>query len=627
MRRTRQWLAMGLALAAIAARPSAAGDLRDLYFGEALYQAYQGQYFDALERLDAELAQHHRVDEPQLDSLQYHIRQADFSVGDFELRYRMHLRAGRAIKAVLDADVEPLVKNEAAYRLARIQFQKDQPEDALQALERIHGPVPDNIKDEIEFLRANVYLALGRPADAVEVLKRVQSAETLKGFAAYNLGIALLQAGHSPEGLRQLDKAGQIESRETATSAIRDKSNMVLGSVMLRLEDYAHAQTAFDRVRLEGPYSNRALLSTGWAEASAHDYQKALVPWGMLIRRDPTDAAVQEARLALPFAYSKLQVYGRAALLYGQALDSFGKELEKVDASTRSIRAGNFLKALVREEIKQDNVWVVRLRTLPDTPETFYLTELMASNDFQTALQNYLDMEDLRRRLTAWQGSFDAFEDLIRLRRANYEPLLPEVDAHFRELDSQMRVRLEQREHLQKRLQDILTAPRPVLLATTDERLTLERLRKIEAALKHTSGPECAAQQARLQHLQGVLTWRLYTEYPERLTQAHKDLHQLNEDVLMLHERYTAYVRARQAAVHSYAGYDQSIQRLRTRVGEALERVNTLLARQGHVIEAVAIDELNTRRQRLEAYQVQARYAVADSYDRALEENATGGTP
>jgi hypothetical protein len=52
-----------------------------------------------------------------------------------------------------------------------------------------------------------------------------------------------------------------------------------------------------------------------------------------------------------------------------------------------------------------------------------------------------------------------------------------------------------------------------------------------------------------------------------------------------------------------------------------------LLARQGHVIEAVAIDELNTRRERLEAYQLQARYAVADSYDRALKEHAGGGTP
>ena len=627
MRRASQWLSMGVALAAIAARPSMADDLRDLYFGEALYDAYQGQYFDALERLDAELAQHRHLDEPELDSLQHHIRQADFSVGDFELRYRMHLRAGRAIKQVLDADVEQPVKNEAAYRLARIEFQNDQPEDALQALERIQGTVPDNIKDDIEFLRANVYLALGRPADAVEVLRRLQTAQSLKGFAAYNLGIALLQADHTSEALRQLDKAGQIETRETATAAIRDKSNMVLGSVMLRTEDYAHAQLAFDRVRLEGPYSNRALLSTGWAEVSARDYQKALVPWGMLIQRDGTDAAVQEAKLALPFAYSKLRVYGRAALLYGQALDSFNKELEKVDASTRSIRAGNFLKALVREEIRQDNLWVVRLRTLPDTPETFYLTELMASNDFQTALQNYLDLEDLHRRLIAWQGGFGAYEDLIHLRRANYQPLLPQVDARFRELDAQMRLRVEQRDLLQKRLQDILTAPRPQLLATADERVALERLLKIDAALRHASGAERATWQARMQHLQGVLAWRLYTEYPERLTQAHKDLHVLNEDVRTLQEQYTAFVRARQAAVHSYEGYDQSISRLRTRVGEALEHVDTLLARQGHVIEAVAIDELNIRRKRLEAYQVQARYAVADSYDRELKEHASGGTP
>lgn len=625
MHRRSHWLSMGLALAAIAARPSFADDLRDLYFGEALYQAYQGHYFDALERLDAELAQHRRVDEPQLDSLQYYIRQADFSVGDFELRYRMHLRAGRAIRAVLEADVDQPVKNEAAFRLARIEFQKDQPEDALNALERIHGTIPPDIKDDIEFLRANVYLALGRPADAVEVLRRLQSADDLQGFAAYNLGIALLQAGRTQEALRQLDKAGQIDSRAAPTAAIRDKSNMVLGSIMLQSTDYAHAQQAFDRVRLEGPFSNRALLSTGWAEVSARDYAKALVPWGTLIGRDPTDPAVQEAKLALPFAYSKLEVYGRAALLYGQALDSFGKELEKVDASIRSIRAGNFLKALVREEIRQDNLWVVRLRTLPDTPETFYLTDLMASNDFQTALQNYLDMEDLRRRLSSWQGGFDAFEDLIRLRRANYAPLLPQVDARFRELDSRMRVRVEQRDHLQKRLQDQLTAPRPALLATRDERLTLERLRRIDEALRHGSGDN-GALRARTERLQGVLTWRLYTEYPERLTQAYKHLDALNADVQTLQQRYTAFVRARQAAVHSYAGYDQSIGHLRTRVGDALERVDTLLARQGHVIEAVAIEELSARRERLEAYQTQARYAVADSYDRALKQHDGGGT-
>ncbi len=627
MRGVRQLLPIALALAAIAGRPACAAELKDLYFGEALYEAYQGRYFEALERLDAELAQHRRLDEPELDSLQYHIKQADFSVGDFELNYRMHLRAGRAIKAVLEADVDQLVKNDAAFRLARIQFQKGQPEDALQALERIRGAVPPGIKDDVEFLRANVYLALGRPADAVEGLKRLQGAESLKGFAAYNLGIALLQAGRMPDALHQLEKAGQLANAAGASAAMRDKSNMVLGSLMLQSADYGRAQQAFDRVRLEGPYSNHALLSAGWADASARNYERALVPWGILIQRDTTDAAVQEAKLALPFAYGKLKVYGRAAQLYGEALDSFGKELAKVDASMKSIREGKFLQALTREEIKEDNVWVVRLRTLPDAPETFYLTELMAANDFQTALQNYLDLEDLRRKLTTWQGGFDAFEDLIRLRRENYAPLLPKIDAQFRELDSQMRLRLEQRDRLDRRLQGILTAPRPELLATADERTTLERLRHIERALQSASAPGSVALQERVAHLEGVLTWRLYTEYPQRLTEAHRHLHELNDDIKALRDRYTAFVRTRQAAVHSYAGYDPTISRLRTRVGEALERVNMLKSQQGHLIEAVAIDELKAREERLQAYQVQARYAVADSYDRALQVRGSGGQP
>lgn len=616
----------GFALATVlAVQPSSAADLKDLYFGEALYHAYQGQYFEALERLDAELAQHRRLDEPQLDSLQYHVGQAEFSVGDFELSYRMHHRAGRAIRAVLEGNVDELVRNEAAFRLARIHFQKGQMEDALEALDRINGKVPDAIRDEIEFLRANVYLAVGRPADAADVLKELQGAKGLSGFAAYNLGIAELQAGRSKEALQQLDKAGQSKGADRATAAIADKSNMVLGRLMLESANFERAQKSFDHVHLDGPYSNQALLSAGWAYASAENFERALVPWNLLAQRDATDSAVQEAKLALPYAYAKLNAYGRAALLYDQALGSFGEEIAKVDASIKSIREGRFLEALVREEIRQDKEWVVRLRTLPDAPETYYLTTLMASHDFQTALQNYLDMEDLRKKLVAWQTNFDAFDDIIGLRRANYEPLLPAVDAQFRELDSQIRLRMEQRDNLEKRLQAILTAPRPDLLATADERIDIERLRKIQIALNTSNDPQTAALQKRVQYLQGVLSWGLRTEYHERLTQAHKHLRALNEDVAVLRARYDAFVRARQAAVHSYVGYDLPINRLRMRVRESLQQVNTLMARQGQLIETVAINELKTRGERLERYQTQARYAVADSYDRATRLQSGGG--
>src|SRR5688572_22057246 len=119
--------ALGVGLTVLlAAHPCFGSELRDLYFAEALYYADQGQYLEALERLDAELGQYHDLDEPQLDTLHFHVGEAEFSVGDFELNYRMHNRAGRAIKAVLDSNVEESVRNEAAFRLARIHFQKDQ---------------------------------------------------------------------------------------------------------------------------------------------------------------------------------------------------------------------------------------------------------------------------------------------------------------------------------------------------------------------------------------------------------------------------------------------------------------------------------------------------------------------
>lgn len=612
-----------LVLAALLVASAApAADLADPWFGEALYYAYQDHYFEALERLDTEIAQHYRVDERELDSLHPFIGHAEFSVGDFELYYRMHHRAGRAIRAVLEADVDDLVRNEAAYRLARIHFQKDQSEAALRALDGMRGPVPEAIRGDIEFLRANLYLTTGRPTEAVDVLQGLQGSGSLKGFSAYNLGIALLQDGRPDAALAQLERSGRLKADDPAALAIRDKSNLVLGTLRFESEEFDAAQRSLDRVRLAGPFSNQALLRAGWADASAENFERALVPWGLLAERESTDIAVQEAWLALPYAYSKLDVHGRAALLYGEAVESLDGELDKVDASITNIRDGEFLKALVREEIRLDADWVIRLRSLPNAPETFYLMALMASHDFQTALQNYLDLADLRAKLAAWRGGLAAFDDLIALRRRYYEPELPAMDARFRELDARMRLRLEQRKHLDAQLQKLLVAPRPELLATADEHAWAGRLTALEAKLPELEGEGALALRARIDRLRGVLTWAIETQYPERLTDAHRHLRELNTDVEALTAQYDAFVRARQAAAHSYVGYDGRIRGLRARIGEALERVARLMSRQGHRLETVAINELAVRRDLLETYQNRARFAFADSYDRAAKAQA-----
>jgi tetratricopeptide (TPR) repeat protein len=614
-----------LLCACLATSPSRSDELKDLYFGEALYYAHQGDFFAALERLDTEVKQHDEVDEPDLDSLYYHINDAEFSLGDFELRYRMHHRAGRAIRAVLEGAVDEVVRNDAAYRLARIHFQKGQMDDAMRALGRIDGKVPESIHDDIEFLRANIYLAQDRPAESVGVLKRLQGSDGYGGFAAYNLGIAYLQDGQRQAALQQLERAGQIAAGDPAEMAIRDKSNLVLGTMLLENGEYSRAIPFLNRVRLDGPFSNQALLSAGWANLSIDNTERAVVPWSILAEREVTDRAAQEAMLALPYAYGKLNIHGRAAVHYGEALDSFSAEVDKLNSSIESIRAGRFLEALVREEIRKDKDWVIRLRSLPETPETYYLMELLASHDFQTGLQNFLDLADLRRKLVAWQASFDAFDDMVAIRRKHYEPLLPDVDTQFRELDSRMRLRIEQHKMLVRRRDDLLTTPRPEFLATRGEQADLKRLEQIEKQAQSADTSLSESMTARIKRLKGLLTWTLETEYHERFTEFDRNLRSLDEAMAVVQEQYEQYVRERQAATHSYVGYENPISRLRAHVSNSIEKVDLLMARQGHELEVVAVEELQARRSHLENYGDKARFALADSYDRATQAQAKVG--
>ena len=192
--------------------------------------------------------------------------------------------------------------------------------------------------------------------------------------------------------------------------------------------------------------------------------------------REPTDAAVQEALLALPYAYSKLNVHGRAALLYGRAVEAFGERARQARRlASRASAEGEFLEALVREEIRQDKDWVIRLRSLPDAPETFYLMALMASHDFQTALQNYLDLEDLRKKLVSWQGSLDAFDDIIRCAGSTTSRCCPRSIA-VPESSTRRCACASSSATIDQRLQDMLIAPRPDYLATADERIVGERI-------------------------------------------------------------------------------------------------------------------------------------------------------
>ena len=287
--------------------------------------------------------------------------------------------------------------------------------------------------------------------------------------------------------------------------------------------------------------------------------------------------------------------------------------------SITSIREGKLLEALRRKEAAQVKNWVVELRKLPGAPETHYLLDLMASNDYQEFLRNYRDLNNLFERNKSWLESLEAFDEIIGLRRAYYEPILPGLDVQFRQVDARIKMRMEQRQHLANRIDNLLVNRRPELLAKSEETEARLRLEKIRALLARNPSLNSEETEARVARLEGLLKFKLSREFDERLTEAYKHLQELDAVIATLQETYHRYVRNRQAATHSYEGYTDQITKLRGGLNRAQSKIDRLMARQGRMLEQLAINELDQRRAQLENYQIKARFALADSYDRANE--------
>ena len=208
---------------------------------------------------------------------------------------------------------------------------------------------------------------------------------------------------------------------------------------------------------------------------------------------------------------------------------------------------------------------------------------------------------------------------MIEIRRAYQEPLLPVVEKKFIKLDARIKLRLEQRENLATKLKNMLIAPRPEYLATSAERQALDVITALEEKIAINSSQVSQDVQLRVTRLRGIVTWQVRSEYDQRLTDAYNNLVSLDEVIKQLKINYNSFIRTRQAATQSYEGYTIPIRQLRTRLFTAQRTLKGVMAKQGRLLETMAINELDRRRKRLEEYQIKARFALAESYDRATK--------
>jgi hypothetical protein len=463
----------------------------------------------------------------------------------------------------------------------------------------------------------------GRFDEAIVALTNWRGPEVWSAYARFNLGVALVRNKRLNDADPFLSAVGTMLAPTAELAALRDRANLALGFAYLQAGEPARARAPLARVRLNGPFSNRALLGIGWADAALGDYQGALTPWMALRERNLLDAAVQESYLAVPYAFGKMNANAQAAEYYESAVKSFDAENLRLDSAIGAIQRGDMLERVLKQERNEEKQfgWAWQLQNLPEAPESRYLYTLLAGNDFQEGLKNYRTLVAMGGTLERHEDDMLAYQDMIETRERAYAERLPRADAL---LNSGAVDKLQAREvALDNQLRAIEAQHNVAALGTEEERAQWARIQRIEAGLAGAPDtPENADLRTRLALVKGVLFFRLNDAYGARLWQEHRELKDLN---LALHETQSRWIRVERARKNVPVNTGE----FATRVNALKGRIDTLETRlvaaeqkQRDYLARVAVQELERQKDRLATYQIQARFELGTMYDRAARQEA-----
>ena len=591
-------------------------DVKDLHYGDVLFYFYQDDYFDSITRLLA--AQ-------QLERLPHTEGEAELLLGGLYLSLGEHVEAGKIFEALLAGKVSEAVRNKAWFYLGKVWYQRGYLQESERALKQVSDKIQPRISAERYMLLAQLMLRQGRYDDAIAALQSWHGAPDWTAYAQFNLGVALVRKGRLPEAVGYLDRVGKMETKAEELLSLKDKANLALGFAYLQAQRPADARPILERVRLEGPFSSMALLGDGWADSSLGEFKKALVPWTALRKRDLLDSAVQEAYLPVPYAYNQLGARGQAAEYYSSAIDSFDAEQKRIDDSIEQIRSGDLLDRLLNDDKKDTLTWYWQLKTLPDAPESRYLYQLLATNEFQEGLKNYRELKFMSKNLDDWREVLAAYDSMLDTRQAAYNKEVPKADAVMAATDldalTQKRVDFESRLNAIEKSNDVAA------LGTPDEQRTWARLRRIEDYLAlHPDDPDLAEMREKLRLTKGVMYWRLSESFKARLWNERRSVKELEASLIETQKRAVLVKQARSGMPANTGAFASRVEAMRGRMDKLQERLTALTDKQSHYLQDIAVAELGRQKQRIETYQVQARFELAAIYDKTANPNEKPGS-
>ena len=615
-------------------------EVADLRYGVALYNYYQQEYIPAITELMIADAR---------DGIHGHSNNPELIAGGISLAFGMQKHAEELFSHLLEDNNRPQnVRDAAWFYLGKLQYARGDWASAAASFSRVSEKFNPDLLAEMHSLQINLQIKQNDVASFS--LKKVEANKLAQWepYALYNIGAANARKGDMKAAQEYFNKLTDLSFEKEGASrneylTLLDKTHTAIGYTYLHEKSYSAAIEEFRKVRLEGIESNQALLGYGWAAIAQEKYAEAIKPWQVLQQRSLLFPAAQEALLALPFAYEKLNAPGDALHEYENAEKLFDQEINLVRDMRATLTAGELLTLVSGKPVSAEELKAIEKKNEPGTltalitddgqnwlklggtsvikTRSIYLRELFAQNDFQTSVLDLRDLLKLQKLLSDWQPKLIAYNELLQQKqelRQQKEQQLAQQSLAEKQIEIQ-----KERDQLVARIKTIKTNNDYMALADEKTRksfITIERSASTLERMK-AEGQDTTEYEDRLWISRGILLWRAAQDFPANLATLEKSAAEMNtaiENIKNSRRKIEAVTATGQDLQPMFA----RIQQQQTQVDAELKSLNLVVDERAEKLRTKVDAQLNAHEKRLTRYLSQSHLAIARLYDTALRKQA-----
>lgn len=535
-----------MAVAVATAVPAAAADLNkrlkvkedvtEVIMGQIMYDFYLGQGFTSLNNILTAKAEGLLSDD---------VTATEILLGDLYTAFGMPEAADNVFSRIITRDMRSDTRNETWFRQGRLKYRQGEYFEAERVL---NVPISTleitPLEAERRVMLANVLMARNEFDRARDLLAPIPMSNALGMYATYNMGVAHLRANRPEEGIALLESVMTLPVSDNETNALKDRAALAIGYSYLQSKSPEKAREALINVRLEGPFSNPAMLSLGYAHFLREDYKRALSFWLELMTRNPADSSVQEAMLLAPRAYEALQANQQAFFGYKLAAQTMSDQLVVLERISTDVKKNGWLDRLnpsAEGGVNADPLEAPSM-ALPTNPaETAFLSSLFASHTFTEGYQQYQQLRRLQSVVEQRKRDLLAMRDMAGVMNRR-QHLLAEQQKRVVAIEQRIQALNDHWPILQSRARAAARNPRNYTATMSpQDREVMDRIEAMEtAAARLPTGPSGSNTLNRIRMLKGLHSFNVANRAPRTQNQVYAELTRYEKELTQVRNRSEA---------------------------------------------------------------------------------------